>query len=372
VFNTVFSIALGFFGAVFLMLLVAPSIARRISDLTWRQAERVLPQSMEEIAASRDKLRGGFALEMRKLEMAHEALTERHNSNRVDLVKVTDRAAVLDAELAATAKALADERLAGEELAATLSAVEQERDAERTRNADLAIRIEAFTSELRRLTQESTSLSIAVERARSDAVDEQARFKKMQEARDGLRQRLEDSEKAVRLARAQLRAAEAANRQAVRRSDALEAKIARLTTDLASAEFKVAQRQPTVQAPAVQPATVPPRKTSRKAANDPAPAAIGPVVVEQEGASRQVPAETGGELRRQMTAFRKVLPQAATDEAARERLARPLTEIAAIAVAEAVEASAPGSPIRNLAADSALAESPLGQAIKRRLHKQRG
>lgn len=392
-FNTFFSIALGFFGALFLVLLVTPTIARRISDLTWRQAERVLPQSMEEIAAARDKLRASFALDMRKLEMAHEALGDRHNRNRIDLVKVNDRAAALEESLAAAAVSLAEERTRAEELAAALSVAVQERDDERTKTADLSIRIESFTAELRRLSQESTSLSIAVERARNDAAEEQVRFRKMQEARDALRQRLDEAEKSVRQTRAELRAAESAGRQAARRIETLESKIAKLTADLATAEFKAAHR-PANQPAAVRPAPARPaaasvaaagvetRKAARRAANDLAPVAAKAAAQASAPADAALPAPVkadtvqaapaGSELRRQMTAFRKVLPQAVDDEAARKRLVRPMTEIAAMAVADAVAAAEPGSTMARLADDPALAQSPLGQAIKRRLHKPRG
>ena len=78
-------VALGFLSAVLLILLMAPIFWRRAVKLTTKRLKASLPMTMAEIGAQRDQLRADYAIQIRKLEVAHERLKEKSANQLVDL-----------------------------------------------------------------------------------------------------------------------------------------------------------------------------------------------------------------------------------------------------------------------------------------------
>ena len=63
-------IALGFFTASLIGVLVAPSLWSRAYRLSRKRLEQTLPTSLSEMEATQDQLRASYAVRMRRLETA--------------------------------------------------------------------------------------------------------------------------------------------------------------------------------------------------------------------------------------------------------------------------------------------------------------
>jgi predicted nucleic acid-binding Zn-ribbon protein len=235
--------AFGFCAALFIVLLFAPAIARRISTLTWRQATRVLPQSSEEIAAARDHLRGQNAIQMRQLEMKMEAIAEKERQLRIGKQGFEDRIAALVGEsdlLKNKVSALETESV---KLATDLSKAGQDKALLATENAERDVRLATLSAEFGQL--------------RSDHARQIAAFGLMQEAHSQLEQRLEASrneasslrskvsaaESEVRMARSEAKRYESDAKLAMRKVNALEGKLERSIKLMAEAEEKLERRE---------------------------------------------------------------------------------------------------------------------------------
>jgi hypothetical protein len=75
----------GFFSALLLALLVAPSYWRRAVRLTERRIQATVPLTMNEIQAEKDALRAEFAMATRRLEMKVKDLKDRVAGQMVEI-----------------------------------------------------------------------------------------------------------------------------------------------------------------------------------------------------------------------------------------------------------------------------------------------
>lgn len=82
--------ALGFFVAVLIALLIAPSIWRRAVYLTQKRIENSVPLSLDEIQASKDQLRAKFARDTRKLEISLEKARNQSAGHLIELNRRRD------------------------------------------------------------------------------------------------------------------------------------------------------------------------------------------------------------------------------------------------------------------------------------------
>ena len=234
--------AFGFCAALFIVLLFAPAIARRVSALTWQQATRVLPQSSEEIAAGRDHLRGQNAIEMRQLEMKMEAVAEKERQLRIGKLGYEDRISGMTTEseqLKSKVSALEIERA---RLTNELAGAAENNAFLTTENADRDVRLASMSSDFTNL--------------RSDHARQIAAFGLMQEAHRQLEQRLEamrteasalrskvsTAESELRMARTEAKRHEGDAKLAVRKTAALEGKLERSIKLMAEAEEKLERR----------------------------------------------------------------------------------------------------------------------------------
>ncbi|MDX2263746.1 MAG: hypothetical protein NW215_02065 [Hyphomicrobiales bacterium] len=102
-------VALGFFLACFLMVLVAPSFWSRAVRLTRRRIESTMPLTLSEIEADKDQLRAAFAVKIRRLESALGKAREKSAHQLVELSRQQMAATALRDEIAALERSL-DER----------------------------------------------------------------------------------------------------------------------------------------------------------------------------------------------------------------------------------------------------------------------
>lgn len=99
-------VALGFLLAGMLTLLFAGPFWRRAVRLTTKRLETTLPMSLADIQADKDQLRAEYAVEIRRLEMAHDRekehaaryLVER-NKYKVEIAGLASQLAALNAEV---------------------------------------------------------------------------------------------------------------------------------------------------------------------------------------------------------------------------------------------------------------------------------
>ncbi len=92
-------VALGFFVAALLALMLAPVLWRRAVRLTTRRIQGTIPLSMSDIQADKDQLRAEFAMSTRKLEMNVDELKRRTSSQVMDISKQAGKVKTLTTEL---------------------------------------------------------------------------------------------------------------------------------------------------------------------------------------------------------------------------------------------------------------------------------
>lgn len=89
---------LGLLSAGIVALLIGPPLWRRAVRLTYRDIERSLPMTREEIEADKDQLRASFAVSIRRLETTVERLENQAAVQRIDLSHKRDIIAMLTSE----------------------------------------------------------------------------------------------------------------------------------------------------------------------------------------------------------------------------------------------------------------------------------
>lgn len=360
--TTVLAAALGFLAALFLVLLVAPAIARRISDLTWRQAERVLPQSMEEIAAARDHLRGAHAMALRKLELSRETLNDRFNMQRVDMVRATDRITALEADVASRDASLERMGIERDGQTAALAAAESRIAASRTEAADLAVRLDTVEGEAATLRSDNKRLRADAERAQAEAEGQGQALAKAQAELAAQRAAATALESELKRARADLKVHEQESKFVARKVARLEASLQKAIARMADAEEKVARSE----------------RDGRRAKPMAAPLELAPVRAERARpaarlmslddarAAPAAPAQAGS-LREAADAFLADAQAGAANPTERAQLTARMMDIAAQAVAQAATGAEPLKSKLDAVTDN----GALGAAIKRRVRQAR-
>jgi chromosome segregation ATPase len=356
VLQTVLAAAFGFFAALFLALLAAPAVARRISDLTWRQAERVLPQTMEEIAAERDAMRGTQAMEVRRLEMKHEALSERHSTERARIQGLEDAIATLSTD----GESLRNERAAletAQEALQTEFAESQNTASElQAEKAELTVRLAAAQSDIMALTQQLRRLGADHERLQAEAAQNAVRIEAGRSDLVGAKARVAALEAENRAVKSESKRIDSERRHDQKRHQSLELKLERSIRALADAEDRLERREAELK-------RLRDMRSGVSVARQAAPQAVPsrPLI------STAVVAPVS-EIAVKANAIRKSLSEAqSASPAARERLKLEIMDIAAMAVAEATRAPDAPPRLRAVLAEKPDPDSALDAAIRRRL-----
>lgn len=139
---------LGLLVAIFLVALVAPAVWRRAAALTHRRIEAAAPLTLAEIQADKDRIRAGFAMTARRLEMEIKALKENGALQAVEIGRAGE-----------DLKAMAAERDSGAEaLAAAQAKATELQDVLDEREAKLRILAENFAEAERMLTERADEM----------------------------------------------------------------------------------------------------------------------------------------------------------------------------------------------------------------------
>ena len=235
--------AFGFCAALFLVLLLAPAVARRVSELTWRQATRVLPQSSEEIAAARDHLRGQNAIEMRQLEMKMEAVAEKERQLRVGKHGYEIQISELKNDAKQLTETISTLTSQSAKISGDLNAAIETNAMLSTENADRDIRLAAISTEFSQLRSDNTRLSAAF--ALMDEAHKQVsqRLETTRNEASVLRSKLSTAESEARIARTEAKRHENDVKLANRKIIALEGKLERSIRLMAEAEEKLERKE---------------------------------------------------------------------------------------------------------------------------------
>ncbi len=142
----------GFLCAMFLALMIAPSIWRRAVRLTRRRIEATVPLSLNEIQAEKDALRAEFAMSTRRLEMSVKKLQGKTAAQTVEINRAHEE----------------------------LKRITEERDKANTEIAGLEGRIGELDATLQQRSGEMETLSAALAAAREDSAGKQAEIDRLQ------------------------------------------------------------------------------------------------------------------------------------------------------------------------------------------------
>jgi chromosome segregation ATPase len=243
VLQTGLAAAFGFFAAMFLVLLLAPTIARRISELTWRQAIRVLPQSSEEIAASRDHLRGQSAIEIRQLEMKMEAIAEKERLLQIGKQAFEDRIASLTGSLEQSNASITKLETIGAGLTRDLDNAVQNNAMLTTENADRDVRLAAISTELAQWRNDYARQTTALNLTKQALHEAEQQSELVRKEASALRSRVSVADSELRMARTEAKRHEGDTKLANRKNAALEGKLERSIRLMAEAEEKLVRRE---------------------------------------------------------------------------------------------------------------------------------
>lgn len=241
--QTGLAVAFGFVAALFLVTLIAPAIARRVSELTWQQATRVLPQSSEEIAAGRDHLRGQNAIELRKLEMNLEAVAEKERLLRIAEHGYENKISALTSNGEALTAANLGLLTEKHRLTSELDQAAETNALLSTENADRDVRLAGLSSDFSQLRNDHLRLTAQLTSTEEARQLSEHKLELMRSEAANLRSKLSTSESELRIARTEGRRHESDLKLAGRKITALEAKLERNIQGLAVAEERLERRE---------------------------------------------------------------------------------------------------------------------------------
>ena len=241
--QTALLFAFGFLTAAFMALAVGPAIWRRSAELTRKRIEASLPLTLNELNADKDQQRAEFAIALRKVEAKAKSLQEKVTGQQIDVAANRERvrqymaerdaseqkSQALDAELAKTAKDLADHKNEVVALNATV--------------ADLDGQTKMLRAELEAREKAIVDLQIDLDHRRIElvarATESEQLSGKVSEV-SNVRRRLEEK---IRETAGEMRAARESIRLAERKATDLEKRGEKLAVQLADREARLQKRE---------------------------------------------------------------------------------------------------------------------------------
>jgi hypothetical protein len=124
--ETAMLVVAGFLAACLLALVLAPLQWRRAVRLTEQRVRALIPLSIAEIEADKDRLRAEFALKRRRLENALEKIKEDNAVRRVEIARVVELAKLRGTEAQTSARTVSELERELEELRQKLIHAESE------------------------------------------------------------------------------------------------------------------------------------------------------------------------------------------------------------------------------------------------------
>ena len=234
---------LGFLSAVFLAVLVAPSIWRRAVVFTQRRFEATLPLSLDEIRAGKDAVRAEYAMAVRRLEVTVKALRERLAAQSLDVDRGRDETRRIAGER--------DEKLAA---IAGLEAQQGVLRAEIVRNEKETLRLAALAAERETLLDERAreigrlgamydEASFNASNRQIEMVAQEANLEKLAEDAFAARHARDEMQGQLEAANAAAAELDRAVRVEKRRIVTLERNVEKLTAALSDREERLERRE---------------------------------------------------------------------------------------------------------------------------------
>ncbi|CAM5454824.1 myosin heavy subunit [Aquamicrobium terrae] len=234
---------LGFLAATFLVVLVGPAVWRRAVVLTRRRIAAAAPLTLAEMQADKDRIRAGFALTARKLEMEIKALKDRVAAQMVELGRAGEELKKLAAERDTQGQALAAERARDAELEAML----EERGGQvRTLTEKLAEAeslLEERALELKKLGNLYEEASFSSSNRQIELVARESELEKLSNDIAVLRAQRKEADKRQRDFAAESRAVVEALKNERKKVAGLDRKLEKLMATLADCEDKLDRRE---------------------------------------------------------------------------------------------------------------------------------
>ncbi|MGP2493493.1 hypothetical protein ACTDI4_17915 [Mesorhizobium sp. PUT5] len=234
---------LGFLAATFLVVLVGPAVWRRAVVLTRRRIAAAAPLTLAEMQADKDRIRAGFALTARKLEMEIKALKDRVAAQMVELGRAGEELKTLAAERDSQGQALAAEQARDAELEAML----EERGGQvRTLTEKLAEAeslLEERALELKKLGNLYEEASFSSSNRQIELVARESELEKLSNDIAVLRAQRKEADKRQRDFAAESRAVVEALKNERKKVTGLDRKLEKLMATLADREDKLDRRE---------------------------------------------------------------------------------------------------------------------------------
>jgi hypothetical protein len=229
-------VALGFFAASLLALLLVPPLWHRAVRLTTKKLETTMPMSVADIQADKDQLRAQYAIKLRRVEMALDKAKDKAIREQVEANKRRVKIAEIHADLAAAKATMEESVNANRVLEQTIKKRLPDLDSRLKAAKDVIAELESTNAELRRTTE---SQAAALKSTRATALTQKADITQLRKALEGGTGRVrgigKSEAKEIQLLSAELsRLREELERNRVHReeNDALRQELNRLATQI--------------------------------------------------------------------------------------------------------------------------------------------
>lgn len=240
-------IALGFVGASFLALLIAPSIWRRAVFLTRKRIESSVPLTVNELQADKDRLRAEHAMAIRRLESQLDDMRDKWAARDGDVSRLkeqlkaqSEKSSQTQAKLATLERELAMVTSSAEQAQSDLANAKLEAE---TLQANLQTRGGELDSVSRMKAETEKRLLALTERfeiVRSDLEKSREEIVALKEGRRDAQAKVRDAnalaseyEQLLKTERAKTKSLEATLERTVRNASDLETKLARREREFA-------------------------------------------------------------------------------------------------------------------------------------------
>ena len=227
---------LGFLTAAALALLIVPAISRRAARLTKRRIEASLPLTSNEIRAEKDRLRAGFAMTTRRLEMEVEALRLKAAEQLVEIGRQQEKALSLARQMSERDGAIAALDKKGETLETELKARADELDQLSNRLADAERQLETRIAELEKMERTVGDARMDVSNRQIELVARETEIEKLFGDIELLRDEHRQADRHMREADARRLSAEEALKLERHRNTEMNEKLEKLMALLADRE----------------------------------------------------------------------------------------------------------------------------------------
>lgn len=234
---------LGFLCAGFIALLLAPPIWRRAVNLTHRRLEAALPLTRSELQADKDRVRAGFAMRARRLEMIIATLHDKEAGQKVEIARLEQKIGAIEAEKAGLSQTVStlEERIA--QLTAQVEEGEAKAASQEALLAEASQKLREREEEFGKLARQYEDASFLASSRQIELVGRESELEKQATDIAQLRSQIREIERNARDAKAQADSAREALKVEQKRSVDLDGRVQRLLSTVADRDEKLERRE---------------------------------------------------------------------------------------------------------------------------------